>query len=151
MLAGTSDMTWYTPNNRISVTCDTTVEITETEAYLINFTLDGWAMIWRMRSWSACSDAQMCEKVGCPSGSVTGASPAHAARRGRIRHGATLAWRPIQAVAAGAAPPACKRLLRATSPNQCALGLGRRSKVPGATATSPNLGPYPRCHSKLSN
>ena len=41
MLAGTSDMTWYTPNNRIKVTCDTTVEITETEAYLISFTLDG--------------------------------------------------------------------------------------------------------------
>ena len=50
MLAGTSDMTWYTPNNRIRVTCDTTVEITETEAYLISFTLDGWAMIWRMRT-----------------------------------------------------------------------------------------------------
>ena len=38
------------PEERIRVTCDTMVEITETEAYLISFTLDGWAMIWRMRA-----------------------------------------------------------------------------------------------------
>jgi hypothetical protein len=52
MLAGTSDMTWNTPNNRIRVTWDTTVEINETEAYLISFTLDGWAMICRVRAYS---------------------------------------------------------------------------------------------------
>ena len=50
MLAGTSDMTWNTPNTRSRVTCDTTVEITETPAYLISFTLDGWAIIWRIRA-----------------------------------------------------------------------------------------------------
>jgi hypothetical protein len=34
------------------VTWDTTVEINETEAYLISFTLDGWAMICRVRAYS---------------------------------------------------------------------------------------------------
>jgi hypothetical protein len=64
MLAGTSDMRWYTPNTRISVICDTTVEISETEAYLNSFTLDGWAIICRMRTYSDWSDDQMCEKDG---------------------------------------------------------------------------------------
>ena len=76
MLAGTSDMTWYTPKSRIRVTWDTMVETTETPAYLISFTLDGWAMICRMRACSACSDDQICETEGWPPGSVTGASRA---------------------------------------------------------------------------
>ena len=50
MLAGTSDMRWKTPKIRSRVTCDTTVEITETPAYLISFTLDGCAIICRTRA-----------------------------------------------------------------------------------------------------
>jgi hypothetical protein len=34
------------------VTCDTIVEITETPAYLMSFTLDGCAIIWRSRTKS---------------------------------------------------------------------------------------------------
>ena len=49
MLAGTSDIRWKTPKTRSSVTCDTIVEITETPAYLMSFTLDGCAIIWRIR------------------------------------------------------------------------------------------------------
>ena len=41
-------------------------------------------------------------------------------------------------------------LLRAISPNRWALGLGVRSWVVRSTAMMPNLGPYPKIHSKLS-
>ena len=40
---------------------------------------------------------------------------------------------------------------RATAPNQEALGFGARANVVRSTATSPNLGPYPSDHSKLSS
>ena len=58
------------------MTCDTTVEITETPAYLISFTLDGWAIICRIRAYSDWSDDQMWERGGWPPCSVTGASRA---------------------------------------------------------------------------
>jgi hypothetical protein len=45
-------MTWKTPKTRSRVTCDTIVEITETPAYLISFTLDGCAIICRTRAYS---------------------------------------------------------------------------------------------------
>ena len=63
--------------------CDTTVEITETQAYLKSFTLDGWAIIWRTRTYSDWSDDQMCESGGCPPCSVTGATRSLAERRGQ--------------------------------------------------------------------
>src|ERR1700742_4237213 len=66
MFAGPSDMTWNTPNVSSRVTCDTMVEINETPAYLITFTLDGWAIIWRSRAVSAWSEAQMCLRGGWP-------------------------------------------------------------------------------------
>jgi hypothetical protein len=50
MFAGTSDITRHTPKVMNKVTCDTTVEITETPAYLMSFRLDGWAMICRIRA-----------------------------------------------------------------------------------------------------
>ena len=55
------------PNKISSMTCDTMVEITDTEAYLISLTLDGWAMTWRTRAKSGWSDDQMCARGGCPS------------------------------------------------------------------------------------
>jgi hypothetical protein len=49
------------------VTCDTTVEITETPAYLKSFRLEGWAMIWRTRATSGWSEDQIWESGGwCP-------------------------------------------------------------------------------------
>src|ERR1700683_911561 len=64
MLAGTAG-TWNLPNVMSSTTCDTMVEITETPAYLISFTLDGCAMIWRTRVTSGSSDDQMCASGRC--------------------------------------------------------------------------------------
>src|SRR5271170_3415852 len=95
MLAGTSDMRRNTPKTSSRVTCDTIVEITDTPAYLMSFTLDGCAIICRTRACRDCSDAQMWDSVGCPPCSVTGASRSHADRRGQNRHGLTLAWPPI--------------------------------------------------------
>ena len=66
MLAGTSDMTWKMPNVSSRVTCETTVEITETPAYLMSFTLDGCAIICRTLACSAWSEAQMWESGGWP-------------------------------------------------------------------------------------
>src|SRR5688572_22695819 len=40
---------------------------------------------------------------------------------------------------------------RATLPYHSADGLGVRTKVSRSTATSPNVGPYPSAHSKLSS
>src|ERR1700733_9988432 len=90
MLAGTSDMRWNTPNVRSSVTCDTTVEINETEAYLINFTLEGWAITCRIRAYSDWSDDQMWESGGGapgpgPGGSRSAPDPPGAGPRGANR------------------------------------------------------------------
>src|ERR1700683_213529 len=48
-------------------------------------------------------------------------------------------------------PIVASRLARATCPYQVALGLAWRSNVFRSTACSPNLGPYPMFHSKLSS
>src|SRR3984885_16211868 len=92
MLAGTSDMRWNTPNVRSSVTCDTTVEISETEAYLINFTLEGWAITCRIRAYSDWSDDQMWESGGGAPGPGTGGSRSHPhpPRPGRARANVAL-------------------------------------------------------------
>ena len=63
-LAGTAG-TWNLPKVMSSTACDTMVEITETPAYLISFTLEGWAMTWRTRVVSGSSDDQMCASGGC--------------------------------------------------------------------------------------
>src|SRR6516162_874397 len=89
MLAGTSDITRNTPKVRKRVTCDTTVEITETPAYLNSFRLEGWAAIWRTRATRGSSDDQMCDSGGCPPWSVDmGPTRSRAEPRGRQRHGA---------------------------------------------------------------
>ena len=54
------------PNKISSTTCDTMVEITDTEAYLTSLMLDGWAMIWRSRADNGWSDDQICPRGGCP-------------------------------------------------------------------------------------